>query len=121
MIDIKYFFVPLQYEELLTNFLLAYTQGNDKRTLIEGVYKPSKNVVVVGTSTVFNRTQPLNEEVGIVKYFPYSIKNQNLVGFCVKGNILQAYPEAYENLISLSEVKVFNSSQEFLEYVNDIL
>ncbi len=123
--------MPLIHETVLTNFLVSYTEGNNKRTIVSPVYKPN-DTFIQGVSTVFNRTQPLlGQEVGILQEFPYSIivpilgeveSNQikTLVGFTLKGDIESVYPQAYQYMTALQGVFVCDNSNDFIEFLNKL-
>lgn len=129
--NIQYFFVPIAHEKMLTEFLVAYTSGNQKRTIVSAIYQKSENFIE-GMSSVFNRTQAFyGEKEGRIQNFAYSLSIANfengkeiapeirtLIGFVLKGDILAAFPEAYQTMLTQEGVQVFDSSEDLTTYLH---
>jgi hypothetical protein len=114
---VQYFYIPLDYETLLFNTINDWTSPeNNGWTCITGVYKESLNFIE-GNSIVYN-TNILREKTNIVNSFSNEGINYSLTGFCLEGDLDLYTPSIKIALLSLNGVEVFNTAEEYLQFIN---
>ena len=117
----QYFYIPRQHEELLANVVNIWTSApNYGWTIIVGVYQPAE-VFEMGNSLVKNVLRVDRQEVlipyGIAEVWLGQENIKGLVGFCLEGDLDFYAPDFKAILQTLPNVKIFDTSKEYLEYI----
>ncbi len=116
----QYIYIPIPYEAILTEAVNQWVSApNYGWTIIVGVYKETETNRE-GVSTVLNVLRQDRQVVEI----PYTIQAsffnptlQGLVAFCLEGDLDVYAPDFKQILLSLDNVKFFDTAEAYLEYI----
>jgi len=105
----RYFYIPIEHEEILTQ-AIDYWNQNGEYSILTGVYI-SRGKIIAGESTV--KSKNILQE--IVTY-PYTFENNNLIGFCLEGYLEEVAPYFYDMICGLPDIMQFETNIEYLEF-----
>lgn len=108
----EYYYIPLQYEILVANAVNEWISSpNYGWTIINGIYDNSRETIE-GNSLVVNVLRENRQVQNIAK----SNTLGKLIAFCLEGDLDEYAPVFKEQLLSLSGVESFITSEEFISY-----
>ena len=122
-----YYFIPIAYEPQVTAAITEWTTApKNGWTIITGVYAPA-NSFIVGNSTVQNVLRVGRERQFIALGFENAMSFDNtqasfkkLIGFTLYGDLDLFAPEFKAQLMALNGVISKDSSEEYLNFLNQI-
>lgn len=115
----QYFFIPLEYEPILTQVLDNW----DGWTIITPFYNSTTNDKTEGITTAYN----VDRLTRTKEHFFYIIKTEldssysYLQAFILEGDLQEYAPQFLALLKSLPNVKIFDDNISILEFLNNIL
>ncbi len=117
----QYFYIPLEHEGVLTLAVNDWISApNYGWTIIIGVYE-STLINRLDNSTVVNVLRKDREIINIPYTLPINHTTstmQGLTAFCLEGDLDLYAPDFKAILLTLNGVQVFNTAEEYLNYIN---
>ncbi len=117
----QYFYIPKKYEVDISNDVNSFLNGGGVFTIITGVYKEFLGIVDNSNSLVFSKLI-----TGAIIYIKKNYENifdnkkYEIIGFCMEGDFQLYAPAYYNKILSLPDCYIFNSANEYLEFINNL-
>jgi len=113
-----YYYIPKSYENTIVPILNSWLENNNI-IIITGVYQES-NILNETDSLVFNVN--ILGETSFIRngYKSESDKIYELIGYCLEANLYVIMPDIQEMINNVSDILQFNTSEEYLEYINTL-